>query len=290
MSIKNQSTTFYVIASPIGNLNEFSARAVDSMADIQYLFCEDTRTTKKLLSLLKIDFNHLKMISYHKFNEVQRTSEFLDYVKKYNCALMSDAGYPTISDPGQILINEIRTKLPQVKVEVINGSNAILCALAGSGFPSEHFYFGGFFERNIKELHEQLNAAKKIPATLIFYEAVHRIKNSLLIVDEVFKNLKVCVARELTKLNECYYFGTAKSICEQLTLKGEFVILIDNNDASITPFEHNNLNDAIILIKNLVQYKMRLKDACKYAAKVFKLESSNLYNLLLQEQLDKNEN
>lgn len=273
---------FYVIATPIGNLQEFSERAKQTISQIKYLFCEDTRVTKKLFNLLNIEFSHVLFESYHKFNEMQKISSFLEIISNNNCALMCDAGYPVISDPGQILIKTIRSKFPEHPIVIVNGPCAVTCALSGSGFPANNFYFDGFLPRSNHLLEQRLYELKNYKTTLIFYESVHRIINTLKSISKVFLNADLCVARELTKLNETYYFGSPEEIIDKITVKGEFVILINNNNLAVENSQKITWSEAACLVNELTKINVRLKDACKYIASKNNLESSQLYNWMIK--------
>ena len=274
---------FYVIATPIGNLQEVNIRIEETLKKCDYLFCEDTRITQKFLNLIKLSLPKTKLISYHKFNEKTKLDNLLNLVNNFTCGIISDAGYPTISDPGLIIISEIRKRFSNINIEVINCSSAAICALVGSGFNTKNFYFYGFLSKNENELKNELNYLKKIKTTIILFESVHRIATTLNLIGQVFINEKICVARELTKKNETYYFGLATDLSEQITLKGEFVILIDNNIIAKnieSDFEEDHLKD----VKELVKLGLRLKDACKFVAKKNNLIVSKLYDFFQKEK------
>ncbi|WP_033159940.1 16S rRNA (cytidine(1402)-2'-O)-methyltransferase [Mycoplasmoides alvi] len=274
---------FYVIATPIGNMQEVNPRIIDSIKKCSYLFCEDTRVTQKFLNLINLTTPWPKLISYHKFNEKIKLNSLLKLVDDFTCGLISDAGYPSISDPGKIIINEIRQNLKNVKIEVINCASAVLCALVGSGFNNQNFYFHGFLNKQTSFALNELTLLKKINTTLIIFESVHRIIKTLNLIKKIFLNNKICVARELTKKNETYYFGTIDEIIDKLIIKGEFVILIDNT-------ENLNLNcinnQNIVDIQELVNLGLRLKDACKFIAKKENLNASDLYEHFQKEKYE----
>ncbi|WP_027123768.1 16S rRNA (cytidine(1402)-2'-O)-methyltransferase [Mycoplasmoides pirum] len=268
-----EKNKFFVIATPIGNLQEINPRIIASIENCDYLFCEDTRITQKLLNLINIK-KFPKLISYHKFNEKSKLENLINLIQNHTCGLISDAGYPSISDPGQIIINSIRKQLPFYSVEVINCSNAIICALVGSGFNTSNFYFAGFLNRD--NLDKELELLKNIKTTIVIYESVHRIQNTLLTLDKHFPNKNLCVARELTKQNETYYFGSGSEISKQLILKGEFVIILDNRDELYSKKIAINSNH-ISEVKELLNLNVRLKDACKFVAKKSNISNSELY-------------
>ncbi|MDC4163076.1 16S rRNA (cytidine(1402)-2'-O)-methyltransferase [Mycoplasma sp. T363T] len=271
----------YLIGLPIGNLNEINNRAISVLNDLQIIFSEHTDNLKKILNLLNINFADKKIISYHKFNETSRFDEVSEYLKNNDVGIVSDAGFPCINDPGQKLVNYLRNNNYN-DIICINGSNAALCALAASGFDSSRFYYGGFFGYKKQEIINELNERLKYQSTLIYYEAVHRIKSTLEIIEESFPDLKVCVARELTKKFETFYFGKISEIIGKIEYKGEFVLLI--NKPSINK-NHCEINESIIEELNLlIKYNMRPKDACKYLADKYNLKSSNLYAFCIKQK------
>lgn len=268
---------FYVISTPIGNIQEVNQRMINALKECKYLLSEDTRVTQKFLRLIDFQGEWPTLISYHKFNEKNKLNELLELIENNCCGLVSDAGYPAISDPGQIIIQALRENLPTIQVEVINCANAAICALVGSGFINNSFYFAGFLDKKTTAAIKQLQKLKTINSTLILYESVHRIQTTLECIDSIFSSQQICVARELTKQNETYYFGTAKQIGKELTLKGEFVIIIDNNSCESKQIE--TLNDSHLqAVTELENLGVKTKLACKYVADKHQLNNSTLYN------------
>lgn len=216
------------------------------------------------------------MISYHKFNEKNKLFELINLIENYTCGLISDAGYPTISDPGNLIISTIRDKLKNIHIEVINCANAAICALTGSGLNTSNFYFHGFLSKKNNEAIKELSKLITINTTIILYESVYRVVNTLNLMNKFFMDKKICVVRELTKQNETYYFGTINEILKKLTLKGEFVILIDNSK-TITKIKQEFENKHIEEIMELISLGLKLKNACKFVAKKYNLDNSKLY-------------
>ncbi len=247
------------------------------LARADVLAVEDTRVTAKLLNLLGVE-RIPRLVSCHKFNEKSKLAGLLGLVAGHRCGLISDAGYPAVSDPGQPLVAAIRETLPDVAIEVVNGPNAALCALVGSGFDATSFHFAGFLDRADPE--RDLARLRRIKSTIAIYESVHRIAATLKAIAAVFGEARVCVARELTKMNETYYFGTAEGIIPKLTLKGEFVVLIDNARNKAESDAAEALPGAIEDVRELIGLNVRLKDACKFAAKRHGVPASLLYERL----------
>lgn len=216
----------YLIATPIGNLSEFSSRAQEILSSIDFVACEDTRNTSFLLSHFGLNKT---LISCHEHNEEMASEKVLSLLSDgKNVAYMSDAGYPCLSDPGTRLAKKVIEH--GFKVAVINGPNAALCALVASGLDTNHYYFHGFLDARKNKRDKELLSLKDYPFTLIFYEAPHRISDTL----DSLKNVlggdrNACLCRELTKLNEEYIRGTLEelSTLEQETLKGEMVIVVE---------------------------------------------------------------
>lgn len=271
-------SALYLVGLPIGNLSEINHRALEILNQLEIIYCENTDNFKKLLNLLNINFRDKKLISYHKFNETNRFSMIQEQLKSNDVGLVSDAGFPCINDPGQKLVSYLRS-IDFNQIICINGSNAALCALATSGFESSQFYYGGFFGYKKQEIINELNEKLKYDTTLIYYESVHRIKNTLEIINENFPDLEVCIARELTKKFESLYFGKISEIIGKIEYKGEFVILINKRNIK----QENEINEEIIKeLNTLIKYNMRSKDACKYLADKYNLKSSLLYAFCIE--------
>lgn len=225
-SITNGEFHLFIVATPIGNLQEISERAKNVLQTKHYFLCEDTRTTIHLFQLLNISYSDKEFISYHKYNEKQKLQEIENVLGSNDIVLVSDAGYPGFSDPGYVIIEYCIEK--NIYIEVINGPNAFINAFIVSGFSNLPVTFYGFLDW------KKHNDSNFFPKTVLcFYEAVHRINDTLSKIYKIFGNLPVCVVRELTKLNETHYYGTLKSFSIPTSeLKGEFVILVDNSKSN----------------------------------------------------------
>lgn len=219
----------YIGATPIGNINQISNELLDIFFNIKYIFCEDTRVTKKLFNLLNINLENKIFIPNHNFNENTKINEFAQIIKNNDVLLVSDAGYPLISDPGYNIVDYCVNN--NIEIYVSNGPCAIIHSIVKSGFNINSFMFVGFLDNSKQKQINKLNELKNINTVFVLYESVHKIINTLKNINQVFHNNNLCVCKELTKLNEKYYYGTANEIIAQLddnNLKGEFVIIINN--------------------------------------------------------------
>ncbi len=207
-SYQNDKATLYLVATPIGNLSEFSPRAVSVLKEVDYIACEDTRVTKTLLERFSIKS---RLLAYHNFNERESSDGLIALLKDgHDIALLSDAGYPLISDPGFDIVN--KTIAMGYNVVTISGPSAGLHALVASGMDARHYLFYGFLNERSSKARSELNGLLTFPYTMIFYEAPHRVESTLKLMYEVLGDRKVCIARELTKIHEEYIRGTLKVV------------------------------------------------------------------------------
>ena len=228
-------STLYVIATPIGNLQDISERAIDTLGSVDLILCEDTKTTKKLLDHYQIK---TPTTSYHQHSNLQKVGRIIDFLKEgKNLALVSDAGTPGVSDPGNKLIHNILESTgddsPQIKIVSVPGPSAITAAASISGFPTDRFLFLGFppvKKKRKKFFEEAINS--KYP--VIFYESPHRIIKTLWELGSTAENFnlkpQIVVCREMTKKFETNYRGEIKDVIKQIerdATKGEFVVIID---------------------------------------------------------------
>lgn len=220
----------YIVATPIGNLEDISQRALRALTEVDLILCEDTRITKKLLDHYRIKTSTL---SYHQHSKIQKIEQVIDFLKEgKNLALVSDAGTPGISDPGNLLIKEATKKLgTEVKIVPIPGSSAITSAASISGFPMDRFLFLGFppTKKKRKKFFEEIINSKY---PVIFYESPHRIIKTLKELELEARTCnpepKILVCRELTKKFETIYRGTIEEVIKQIEkdiIKGEFVVI-----------------------------------------------------------------
>jgi 16S rRNA (cytidine1402-2'-O)-methyltransferase len=217
--------TLFIVATPIGNLKDITLRSIEILKDVDYILCEDTRVTGKLLNAYDIS---KKMVVFNDFNEERLIDSLVGELQNgANIALVSDAGTPLVSDPGFKLIREIASK--NIKIEVLPGASAMTAALVMSGLPTDKFLFLGFLpKKNGKKeklLQETKEAILIVKATVIIYESPFRVLKTLDQIKSVFGDIDVAVCRELTKIHEEVLRGRISEISTKLKIKGEFVIV-----------------------------------------------------------------
>ena len=232
--------TLYLIPTPIGNLEDITYRALNVLNSVEVIFTEDTRVTGLLLKHFNIS---KKMISSHKFNEYKNKDKLLSYLNDgYNVGLVSDRGTPIISDPGYELV-KIALK-NNYNVVALPGATAFVPALVASGLYSDRFLFYGFLSNKVCKLKRELTELKDIKQTIIFYEAPHRLIETLMCIKDIFGNRNISVSREISKMYEEIYRGKIEDILNnEITLKGEFVIVVEGNNDN--PNEDINIFDEI---------------------------------------------
>jgi 16S rRNA (cytidine1402-2'-O)-methyltransferase len=221
-------TKLYVTATPIGNLGDITLRAIETLKMCDFIICEDTRVTGKLLHHLEIE---TKMISLNAFDEKKNLESLVEKIKEVeNIAVVSDAGTPGISDPGTRLVSLAREN--EVDIEVIPGVSALTAALSGSGFDTSKFTFLGFLpkKKGRKTLFESLPEIKQ---TIVFYESPHRIIKTLEELQKIIPERKIGVYKEITKIHEEFVKGLAQEVLDffknnEDKIKGEFVVIIDS--------------------------------------------------------------
>lgn len=274
MSLPDKATLF-LVATPIGNLNEVSARTLDTLRTVDVIACEDTRNTIKLLSHFDI---HTRMITYHNFNEEESSKGIIKLLEEgNNVALVSDAGYPLISDPGYLLVNEVIDN--GFDIVTISGPNAALNALVASGLETNHYLFYGFLNSKSSQARKELEELKNFPYTLIFYEAPHRIEKTLKLMYEVLGERKACLARELTKLHEQYHRGTLSELCDLHDLKGEMVLIVEGYKKDD---EEPDLEKLLDEVEELIRNGIRGKQAINEISNKYDFSKNVLYNAYLK--------
>lgn len=274
-----QRGTLYVVGTPIGNLKDITLRAVETLQNADIILAEDTRQTLKLLNHLNIEKH---MISYHRHNEenkVQMVVSLLDEGK--NIALVSDAGMPIISDPGQGLVKYLVEN--EYKIEVIPGVTALITAIVRSGMDSTRFTFEGFLSVSKKQRIKRLNELKDEIRTMIFYEAPHKILYTLKDMYEVFGQRNICICRELTKIHEEYTNTTFEDAIEKIEkdgIKGEIVLIVEGkSEIELEKKRKEELDkiDPVQLVKEYIEEGMPKKDAIKKAAKQLGVNKNEVY-------------
>jgi 16S rRNA (cytidine1402-2'-O)-methyltransferase len=266
------SGILYLVATPIGNLEDITFRAVRVLQEADLIACEDTRQTRKLLDHYGID---KPAVSYHEHNEAERAHELAGrLVGGARIALVSDSGMPLVSDPGYRLVREAIAA--GVKVEPVPGPSALLAALAASGLATDAFHFEGFLPAKAGQRRRALEALRHEDATLIFYEGPHRILETLAAVEEVLGQRPVVVARELTKIHEEFLRGTAgevrTALAERATVKGEITLLVGRADAP--PVDDTPLEEAVA---DCMRQGMSRMDAIKSVARRRGLPKREVY-------------
>src|SRR3990170_5175820 len=227
--------TLYIIATPIGNLEDVTLRAIEILKEVDIVLAEDTRVTKKLLDFVfffksKLTAHHPQLISYHQHSGEEKKLEILNYLLQgKNIALVTDAGTPGISDPGNELIDYLLSYKPELKIIPIPGASAITTALSVSGFRADKFVFLGFWpKKKVKRLIELIRLTKM---SFVFYESPFRILRTLETLEKAFgSDLRVFVGRELTKMHETVYRGRIRKVKEKLSkekIKGEMVVVVE---------------------------------------------------------------
>lgn len=261
------SGKLYVVATPIGNLEDITLRAINVLKEADFIIAEDTRHTLKLLNHLEIA---KPLISYYKQNEHSKSDMILERIEQgESVALVSDAGTPGISDPGEVIIKEAIKR--DIEVIPIPGACAFVNALIASGLSSNHFYFEGFLPVNKKEKYDRLEQIKYINSTIIFYEAPHKLVKTLEDIKETLGDRQVVLARELTKIHEEFIRGTITEVLAKLpeNIKGEFVVLVEGSELSQKEMETQELNSLTMEEHYKVYEKMGLdkKEIIKQIAK-----------------------
>ena len=265
----------YVVSTPIGNLEDITYRAVRILKEVNWVACEDTRTTGHLLHHYGIQ---TKTISYHDHNEAGRAPELLNRLMQgENGALVSDAGTPLLSDPGFRLIRGLVAH--GIRIEPVPGASAMLAGLVCSGLPTDQIHFGGFLPPKQGQRTRVLESYRETQATLIFYEAPHRIVDSLADILATLGDRDVCVARELTKLYEEVLRGKASEVLAQLqareSIRGEFVVLIGKGEEP--EGDDRPIAEAIDLLEQAGIPRM---DAIKTLARERGLSKREVYKLV----------
>lgn len=267
----DNSPTLYLIPTPIGNLDDISIRCLNTLKEVDVIFSEDTRVTSLLLSHFEIS---KKLVSSHSYNEDVTSNKLIDYLKEgKNVGLVSDRGTPVISDPGYKLAKAAIDN--NFNVVALPGTTAFVPALIASGLNPQPFLFFGFLSNKSSKRKKELEDLKNYPYTLIFYEAPHRLLETLDDMCDVLGNRKICISREISKKFEEIYRDTLENIREQVKdAKGEFVIVIDGNYEEKT---YDNLS--IIEHVNLyIKEGYDVKGAAKLVAKERKMTKSDVYN------------
>lgn len=270
----------YLVATPIGNLEDITLRAIRILKEVDLVLAEDTRQTLKLLNHLEIS---KPLISYHRHNEEIKVDGIVEKLKEgNNIALVSDAGTPVISDPGEVVVKEALKN--NIEIIPIPGACALITGLIASGLDAKEFCFLGFLSLNKKIRKEKLDEIKEEHRTVILYEAPHKILNTLKDLENVIENRQVVIARELTKIHEEYIRGTVSEILEKYKEpKGEHIIIIEGNEIKKSEKENDLLNSMTIEQHYKYYEKQRLSknEIIKKIAKDRNVAKNEIYKLFI---------
>lgn len=273
------SGKLYVVGTPIGNLSDFSPRAIETLKSVDFIAAEDTRVTVKLMKSFDI---HTPMLSYHKFNTIERGEEICRrLLEGEDCAIVTDAGMPCISDPGEALVAECAQH--GITVCVVPGPTALASAIAISGLSTGRFTFEGFLSVNKVGRLEHLNSLINEQRTMIFYEAPHKLPNTLKDMYKVFGNRRISIVRELTKVHEEVIRTTLSEAAEKYadgSVKGEIVLIIEGAKPEDKPAE--TIEEAVEIAVHAMESGMTVSAAAKEAAALTGYKKSEIYKELLQ--------
>jgi 16S rRNA (cytidine1402-2'-O)-methyltransferase len=276
--------TLYIVATPIGNLDDITLRALRILKEVDLIAAEDTRHTQVLLRHYQI---RTALTSYHEHNERQKAKSLVEQlVGGVNIALVADAGTPTIADPGyRIVVEAVKAG---VKTVAVPGACALTAVLSASGLPTDRFVFEGFLPQRKKQRQFRLQALREEARTLIFYEAPHRLKESLLDIEEILGNREMVLGREVTKLHEEFVRGRAHEVIETIaqdSIRGEFVIVIAGTSGNERVSE--DLLGAEI--DKLKAGGMRIKEIAEVLGEKFAVSKRVVYQMALQTKEPDNE-
>lgn len=265
--------SIYIVATPIGNTGDISPRAVETLKKVDLILCEDTRHSGRLLKLLEID---TRLMSYHEHNEASRTQELMGLLEDgLDIALISDAGTPCISDPGQVLVDACHKR--GIKIVSLPGPSAAIAAVSSSGFTSGRFQFFGFVPRKDGQRREILEETINYPGQSIFYESPARLIKTLKIMEELMADRRILIAREISKLNEEFFRGTVSQALDHFKdrVKGELVIVLDS-------YEVKKEIDLEKELKLRMEKGLSASKAAKEVAKEFDISKNHVYELSIK--------
>ncbi len=273
------SSKLYIVSTSIGNLEDITLRAINTLKEVDLIACEDTRTTGKLLSHYGIK---KPLVSYHEHNEIEKSKELLtDLQNGKSIAVVTDAGTPGISDPGYRIVKLASEN--GVQVISIPGASASIAALSVSGLPTSSFSFYGFPPKQKKRMHEYLDDLRDNRETLIFYESPNRIIKTLEAMAQVFGSRNASLSREITKMYEETIRGTLSDILQELkkkdSLKGEFTLVVEGSRDEKVEYDSETVDKLLRLLK---KEGSTLRDAVKQVATDSGLSKSKIYKKALQ--------
>lgn len=264
----------YFCPTPIGNLKDMTQRTLEILNKVDIIAAEDTRNTLKLLNNFNIK---KKLISYHKFNEKEMSEKIITMSYDMDIAIVTDAGLPGISDPGEVLAKRLIEE--DIEFCVLPGPNAALTALVLSGLATEHFMFYGFLDSKSGHRKKELEKLKDFPYTIIFYEAPHRLESMISDASEILGDRRVSISRELTKMyeetkrNSLYYF---RDNFDEIKLKGEFVVVIEGKQQEEVEVDIEKL------LREKIENGVKKSAAVKEIAREYNLSKNEVYKISLE--------
>ena len=275
------SGTLYVVGTPIGNLNDLSPRAIEVLQSVTFIAAEDTRVTRKLCSRFDI---HTPLVSYHEHNRLQAGERIIDRLAAgENAALVTDAGMPAISDPGEDLVALCRER--GMPVVAVPGPSAVVTALAVSGLSCGRFTFEGFLSMNRKSRREHLEEIRQEKRTMVFYEAPHKLRSTLQDMLDTLGDRRISLVRELTKIHEETRLTTLSQAVEyyaETPPKGEFVLVIEGAKEPRSNEDAPSLDQAVALARALMAQGQSASSAAKEAANSTGHKKGDIYKLLCE--------
>ncbi len=275
------SGRLYVVGTPIGNLEDISPRALRILSEADFIAAEDTRVTVKLLNRFDIK---KEMLSYYEHNKNTKGNLIIERILKgESCALVSDAGMPAISDPGEDLVRQAHSE--GITVESVPGPSALVTALAISGMASGRFCFEGFLSVNKISRKRHLDELKNEKRTMIFYEAPHKLNATLKDMLKVFGDRKIALVRELTKIHETVFNTTLSGAVDFYAVnppKGEFVLIIEGKKEEEAL--QYTLQDAVKLAERLTDEGKSTSSAAKEAAEISGIKKGDIYKVLINQK------
>ena len=275
------SGTLYVVGTPIGNLNDFSPRAIEILQLVDFIAAEDTRVTRKLCSRFDI---HTPLVSYHEHNRLQAGERIIDRLAAgENAAIVTDAGMPAISDPGEDLVALCRER--GMPVAAVPGPSAVVTALAVSGLSCGRFTFEGFLSMNRKSRREHLEEIRREKRTMVFYEAPHKLRSTLQDLLDALGDRRISLVRELTKIHEEARLTTLSQAVEyyaETPPKGEFVLVIEGAKETASNEDAPSLEQAVALARALMAQGQSASSAAKEAANGTGHKKGDIYKLLCE--------
>ncbi|MGO3017832.1 MAG: 16S rRNA (cytidine(1402)-2'-O)-methyltransferase [Anaerococcus sp.] len=269
----------YFVPTPIGNLEDMTIRSINVLKNVDLIACEDTRESIKLLNYFEIKNS---LTSYHKFNEAQKSEELIELAKQgKTIAVITDQGMPGISDPGHILINKCIES--QISYTILPGASSLLTGLVGSGFDNDEFAYYGFVPKKTSDKKIFYEKLKNEDKTSIIFDTPHNLERTINHFKELFPDRSLCIARELTKKFEEYKISKIKDLnLDELTIKGEFVLILSKNEDII---KEENLGDYKEKILDLKNKNYKTKDIVKEIRKISSFPKNQIYEYIIS--LDK---